>query len=1032
MSRRAFEEYRDRLADQQARDTEQTPRSLLADLFDRLEPSSDVAIVHEPPSDGTHERPDLEVERDGLVVGHVVATPLGAALDSCVEGRTGRDRIDRDRTDEGAQPDRLLAASRNLVVTNFAAFVRYRDGRLVERAQLLDPDSFEWTEDGVGSAADLLATFLDFEPPTVEDPERLADLLAARTRAFEDVLEEVLDADGHGDFRRHLVGADGLHSRYRDLLATDLERSAFVDAYVQIVAFGLLLARLDIDPPVAVEEAVGNVPATIDVLDETFETLQAGTIPGCVRWILDELCAAVARADVEAVARQLSNHGAFAPDPWLYFYEEFLSAYDGGSKARRGVYYTPVPVARFIVEGVEDLLEREFGLAGLGDPDASVLDFATGTGTFLLESYRAVLADADTGTEPIRRHLTGDFYGFENAVVPFAICHLVLARFLETGGYGVEDGERLGVFLADALADPHREDCEDREEGSDPAREHRLASAVKRDAPVLAVVGNPPYSIHTENEGRWIRDRIADYKAGLDETKHSLDDDYVKFLRFAQWLVDRNGEGVVGVVTNSSFLDGITHRGMRRELLDAFDAAYVLDLHGNESRGDPGENVFDVRNVGVAVTFLVKRPDSNERTPVHYASTLAEGLRDREEKYEFLLENDLESIDWTTLEPAEPDCWFVEKDLDLEAEYREGWSVDDIFEVGGSGVKTDRDDLFVDFDRGELADRMETLLSGEFDDEFAETYRVENTSSYPIEDRIAGERFDESNLRSYHYRPFDHRQVYYKQGLTSRPASKVMDNFIDAERNLALVAVRQVAERTGFNHVFVSDRVTDLRITTSNRGTAYLYPLYLDEQPDNQVKLTGEGTSSAQRLFGPQDRKVNFTDEFVDYLAETYDFEVSPEDVFCYIYGVFSSPAYREKYQEFLKVDYPHVQFVDRATFREVARLGRRLVELHTLAERPSRDDVCVVSGSAEFTVREVAYDADSETLAIDGAGTFEAIPETTWEFELGGYQVLEKWLSEREGRELTLAAVQRFQRVTRMLAETIDVMGELDRVLDP
>lgn len=1016
MTRPAFETYRERLAERAGTDGEDASTPFEA-LLEHLAPAG-VSVVRVPDA-GTDrlDRPDFRVERDGSPVGHVVTVPLGAALDTGVEGRT-----------EEPGTNRLVATAGNLLVTNYTGFVRYRDGQEVERAEPLDPDTFEWTRDGIVAIADLLAAFLDFEPAPVVDPDRLADLLASRTRTFGAVLTETLD-DPDGEFARRLVGADGLHSRYRETLQADLGRSAFLDAYVQVVAFGLLFARLDREPPVGLAEATRHVPTSLDVLDATFEALQAGTMPGRVRWILDELCVAANRANVEAVADQLSDDATVAPDPWIYFYERFQRAYDGTGTARRGVYYTPVPVARFIVRGVEDLLEREFGLAGLADPGASALDFATGTGTFLLEAFRAVLADADRGADgrATRRHLLEDFYGFEDGIVPFAVCHLVLARFLETRGYGPGDGERVGVFRADALAEPRRD-----REGDDTAREPRLASATKRDEPTLAVVGNPPYSIHSENRSQWIRDLIEDYKEGINEKKINLDDDYVKFLRYAQWEIDRNDDGgVVGVVTNNSFVDGITHRGMRRELLDSFDAVYVLNLHGNESKGDPDENVFDVRSVGISISFFVESPEPVDGTAVYYASTLDEGLHDRDEKYEFLLENDLESIDWTTLEPEGPDYWFVEKDFDLEAEYRAGWSVEDIFEVGGSGVKTDRDDLFVDFDRDDLADRMETLLSGDYDEEFRETYRVENTSSYPIEDRIADEAFDESNLRSYHYRPFDHRHVYYRQGFTSRPASKVMDNFLGTERNLALVAVRQVAERSGFDHVFVSDRVTDLRITTSNRGTAYLYPLYLDEQPDNQTKLTGGGTASTLQSFGPQDRKVNFTDEFVEFLAETYDFDVSPEAVFCYVYGVLSSPAYREKYQAFLKVDYPHVKFVDRATFREVARLGERLVELHTLAERPSRDDVCVVSGEADV-VRDVTYDPDSETLSVDGMAAFEGVPEPVWEFELGGYQVLAKWLSEREGRELSLAAIQRFQRITRVLAETIDAMADLDRALDP
>jgi predicted helicase len=772
-------------------------------------------------------------------------------------------------------------------------------------------------------------------------------------------------------------------------------------------------------------------------------------------------------------------------------------------------------VVSYIVQSIDWLLREKFGVKdGLADKSkiiaerneggrtikeeshrVLILDPAAGTGTFLFEVIERIREHFDrkhqAGLWPVyvHEHLLPRLFGFELLMAPYAVAHLKLglelsARHLPelwraNWAYQFRGDERLNIYLTNTLEDIERVTPQ-LGPLSILSRETNEAIAVKKRRPVLVVLGNPPYSNYgCQNRNAFILGLLDDYKRGLKEKKLNLDDDFIKFLRWAHDRIERTGSGIIGFITNNVYLDGLTHRRMRESLLEAFDEIYVLNLHGSAKKqesapdGTKDENVFDI-TVGVAIALFAKLPPSTylgqkadkkrggdkPRSTVHHADLW--GLR--KDKYEWLSNQEIAKTNWTSFQPDAPDFFFKPRNAKYEREWNRSWSVRDLFPVSNNGLKTDRDELFFDFDRKALEQRMMTFFSSQPPGPFLQKHRIEDSSSYDIETRRRQRRFSAKALQRCLYRPFDVRWLYYDVGLTSRPAEKVMRHFL-AGQNIGLITTRQTKDDFG---------VLATTVLAGHKSCAAydintVFPLYL--YPDGDPGLQGELVPHENG------RRPNLAGQFVAELEQRLGRKFvldgrgdlkrtfGPEDILNFAYAIFHAPSYRERYAEFLKLDFPRLPLTaDAMLFRRLCECGARLVSLHTMSEPGAEMVSFDVPG--DNLVAQVVYvppkaaviekakpraarqaelsaqlpDARAERPSLPAGATgrvyisprqyFEGILPVTWKFRVGGYQVCEKWLKDRKDRALDHDDIECYQRIVGALSETRTLMAQIDSLI--
>jgi len=959
----------------------------------------------------------------------------------------------------------------NLVLTDFLALRWYVDGKLRAAAAL-----GEWNgtrvvpaPDGGTAALALLEQFVTHEPAPVRSAKQLAERLAPLTHQVRDIVAQALAQDG-SQLLRLLLRA------FRETLIPDLPEEQFADMYAQTITYGLFTARCNdsATPEFTRAAALSLIPHSNPFLRQIFQLVAGPNIDDePYTGFMDDIISVLAHADMPAIMADFGTR-ANREDPIVHFYETFLACYDPALREARGVYYTPSPAVQYIVRSVDALLADEFGLAaGLADtagaggqPRVLILDPACGTGTFLyavIDHIRRQFLQRQTGgqwAEYVRNHLISRIFGFELLMAPYAVAHFKLA--LQLAGYdlppdirphwscALDKKCRLNVFLTNTLEEAvRRSEIMFAQYLSDEAN---AAAAIKKDLPIMVVLGNPPYSNFGQmNRSEWILNLLEDYKTGLREKKLNLDDDFIKFIRWGQWRIERTGAGVLAFVTNNTYLDGIIHRRMREALREAFSDIYILNLHGNLRKQEttPGgakdENIFDIQQ-GVAIALFVKNPKKKGPGRVHYADVWGS----RADKYAYLETHDVRRTKWRQLKPAREYFFFTPKDFSGVREYEHGMALTEIFVTFQNGIKTDRDELFIDMDRAQLAERMRVFYSPHgVVPPFSERYRVENSTSYDLLARRAATRFDEACIQPCLYRPFDVRWMYYKIGLTSRPAEKVMQHLL-AGPNRALLAMRQYHMHVPeFCYAFVTHGLTECRVFLSNRGIASAFPLYVYATEKKPKSRTVHALSQALMILEPQapyaTRRHNFTPAFVERLSAQLGMAFvpsgngdlkktfGPDDAFDYIYAVLHAPGYRVRYAEFLKIAFPRIPLTsDAALFRALCGVGRELAALHLL-QSPALD-VCNHPLTSPVKYPQAGNDEVDRVeyrggaVYINATQHFTPVPEAVWQFQIGGYHVCAKWLKDRKGRVLSPGDKIHYQKIITALGRTITLMHTIDR----
>jgi predicted helicase len=1033
----------------------------------------DVLVTNEPARVDCG-APDYVLTRKDVPIGYIEAKDIGVDLAS----KTLKEQFDR-----------YKSGLTNLIFTDYMDFHFYKEGEFVTKIAIAKaengsivpiPENFE-------TFTNLIKNFSLTVSQTIKSPTKLAQMMAGKAKLMADVIEKSLHQDDV-DQKRTQIKSQMLS--FQQMLIHDIDNKAFADIYAQTIAYGMFAARYH-DPTLidfSREEASRLIPKSNPFLRKLFQDIAGYDLDNRLVWIVDELVSIFLASDVADIMKNFGK-STKQEDPVVHFYETFLGEYNPALRKARGVWYTPQPVVNFIVRAVDDILKTEFNLPqGLADTSKTkvkvdyygkkiekevhkvqILDPATGTGTFLAEVVKHIHKKFEGQQGIWSKYVTNDLIprlnGFELLMASYAMAHLKMDMLLTETGYKPTDDQRFKIFLTNSLEEAHQDSGT--LFSSWLSDESNQANEIKRDTPVMCVIGNPPYSGISSNNGKWISDLIDDYKyvdgVHFNERKHWLNDDYVKFLRFGQHFIDKNGSGVLAFINPHGFLDNPTFRGMRWHLLKTYDKIYTIDLHGNSKKketapdGSADINVFDIQQ-GVSINIFIKtgKKKANELGEVFHFDLFGK----RELKYDFLSENSLKNIDFKEVNYNAPNYFFVPKNDEGRNDYENGFKVNEIFTLNNTGIVTGIDKLSIFPSKNELNNTIERILSIEnpYDE-----YKIKDSRRTTKEGRIEDLRNAyKKGIIPINYRPFDIQFTLpfdKNEFWINSPRVDVMQHFLKG-KNIGLAIGRQgvVTGSPYWDVLSITNCIMDFNYF--RRGGEVVFPLYL--YPDDKNKDLFETG---------QERTPNLNMEIVNQMAEGLGLQFVPEkdltgfenllglpiifapiDILDYIYAVLHSPNYREKYKEFLKIDFPRVPYPkDKETFWQLVQLGGELRQIHLL-ESPivekyitgyPEDGNNVVTkphfviSTQEKSHNENLTECDASLRQHDKAGRvyinslqfFNNVPEVAWNFYIGGYQPAQKWLKDRKDRELSTEDIFHYQKIIVALTETDRLMKEIDLI---
>lgn len=1067
------------------RSTEHSYRGDLGQLISALAPK--VQVTNEPTriSCGA---PDYIITHNDIPIGYIEAKDIGKPLGS---------------KEYKEQFDRYRQSLNNLIITDYLDFHLYVDGEKVSTVSIAEikdgkvvplPEKFAHFEA-------FIKDFCSYHGQTIKSSKKLAEMMAGKAKMLAAVIGNAVSSDEETNANSTLK--EQMHA-FKEILIHDIKPREFADIYAQTIAYGMFAARLHDAtlPTFTRQEAAELIPKSNPFLRKLFQYIAGYDLDDRIKWIVDALADIFRATDVAAL---LQNFGKSTQqnDPIIHFYETFLSEYDPKLRKSRGVWYTPEPVVNFIVRAVDDILKTEFGLPmGLADTSKTtievdsqvadqrsktgykrekrevhrvqILDPATGTGTFLAEVIKQIHTNFEgqqgIWSKYVEDHLIPRLNGFELLMASYAMAHLKLDMLLTETGYRPTKDQRLRVYLTNSLEEYHKDS------GTLFANwlsnEANEANHIKRDTPVMVVLGNPPYSVSSTNKGAWIESLVADYKKNLNEKNiQPLSDDYIKFIRYGQHFIEKNGEGILAYISNNSFIDGIIHRQMRKSLLDSFDRIYIIDLHGNAKKNETAldgtidQNVFDIMQ-GVSINIFIKSKNSaNRNTAKIFHSSI---FGPRELKYLLLNQQSLSTIKWNPVNPEKPNYQFIHTDKKRDLLYNQGFSSAQVFLQSSSGVETRKDYLVTSMDGKILAEVIKdfkTLDEGAIEHK----YQVNNDSrDWKISWAKNDVTINNPKIESILQKPFDLRKIIYTgkvKGIVGYPMFNNFKHFINHD-NLGLISKRGrlLGNNSDYSHISITKYITDKNYLADQ---SYIFPLYL--YPDNtQLNLDGH-TGRVPNL------NMDMVGQIAKWLGLAFVNEKNPSpslshgemenphlaspkgrgtlkpplpqgegwgeghntnqfapiDLLDYIYAVLHSPAYREKYKEFLKIDFPRVPYPkDAAKFWQLVALGGQLRQLHLLESPVVKKYITQYPEDGDNIVAKPRYEGTAKgRVYINDSQYFDAVPLVAWEFYIGGYQPAQKWLKDRKTRTLTFEDILHYQQMIVALTETDRLMKEVDGV---
>jgi predicted helicase len=1032
--------------------TEHSYRGALSQLFIDLMDTT-LKITNEPKRIACG-APDYVITKDNLSLGYIEAKDIN---DKDLRG-------EKSKGGNKEQFDRYKAALHNIIFTDYLEFhfYEYKAARTIIRIAEVKDGNIIACKENFEQFELLIADFLrnKFEPIT--SPERLAELMAGKALLMADIIRNSVTED---EAKEEKTDIQDQYHAFKGILLDAMTVAEFADMYAQTIAYGMFAARYQdtkdlnaVPKKFTRERAAALIPASNPFLRKLFQSIDVQDFDTRFIWIVDELANIF---DLSIVANMLTEQGNSneKEDPIIHFYETFLSQYNPALRKSRGVWYTPRPVVDFIVRAVDEILQKDFKLPdGLADTSkvlvkqykdnveieskeyhkVQLLDPATGTGTFLVEVvkflHKTMSNQAGAWANYVEHQLIPRLNGFELLMTSYAMAHLQLDILFGQTGYENKNNNRYHVYLTNSLNVPLAK----QEYGgfaSWLSREANEANAIKNKAPVMVLLGNPPYSGISSNNNAWISEKIDHYKyidgVHFAERKHWLNNDYVKFIRMAQYYIEKLGEGIIAFINPHGFLDDPTSRAMRWNLLKAFDKIYVLDLHGNSKKketapdGSKDENVFDIMQ-GVSINIFVK---TGKKKPDQLGKVLHYDLYGKRQlKYDFLTKNSIKSIAYTELKPESPMYFFLPKNTDNQAQYQDGFKIDELFPLNSTGIFTLGDSFIIHNNKQELQKRLDNFLSTDIDAKSLTTeYDLgKNYGEWAIGNKNKI-RIQNDNFIKILYRPFDEKWTYFDNKLIWRWRFEVSKHFLPVNKggNLGLTVGRQgqVVGAMAWNLCFISKYMTDLNLYY--RGGNVIFPLYL--------------YSEANTLLDEESRIPNLKPEIITAFAKKMGLVFTPEkeddattfapiDILDYIYAVLHSPNYRERYKEFLKSDFPRVPYPqDSEEFWALVALGEQLRGLHLL-ETVSNRQLGGYPIAGNNIVEKIRY--ENNKVYINANQYFDNVPEVAWQFFIGGYQPAQKWLKDRKEQVLGFDNIQHYQKIIVALTQTDKIMAEIDDIL--
>ncbi|WRC38689.1 N-6 DNA methylase [Helicobacter pylori] len=1046
--------------------------NLLISLKDHF--NKEFEIEHEPKRE-RGSQPDFRISYQGLNIGYIENKRVGTNLNQLLKS----DQILK-----------YLELNPNLMLTNYLDFVwvgkdeenkpsikrEISIASLEELSKPLKPKP--QTERDL---IELFKSFFNHEAAPITNAKDFANALSAPTRYLKDALIAYQKDDQ----------VSSIFKNFKEYLYEELSFEDFSDAFAQTLTYSLFLAKLNRPfEKINLDNVRSSIPKNFAVIREMADFLKKLDAIKEIQWLLNEILSSINHVDMGSIIKDLNDD----KDPYLHFYETFLSAYDPKLREKKGVYYTPDPVVKFIINALDSLLKTHFKDAPLGlksaldNENIKLLDFATGTGTFLLEAFRKALevrktSDGGTSTKEDKyQNLLKQFYGFEYLIAPYAIAHLNLSQaFKEEFKKPLKGNDALKIILTNTLIQPSEIIAY---RGLSPIFEKELSNAqeIKKNENILIITGNPPYSGASENKGlfEWevkatygiepefqtieieknikLADKIqtllkniqtqkesgsknalkelknlhSKYKLQKEKNPKWLLDDYVKFMRFAQNKIESLGHGLFGFISNNAFLDNPTFRGLRRSLLECYDELYILNLHGNARKkeetpqGAKDENVFNIMQ-GVSINLFVKKAQATKQK-IHYYDVYGE----RAEKYAFLAQNDLNRIEWLELAPREPFYSLIPQETPLLEEYERGFSVQEMFQVGGTGICSKRDHVVFHKDKESLLKLLKDFSTLE-PSELRRKYDIEDAEGWKLGRAIENVKKNQHELEKYivlcQYRPFDYRWTYYTDkscGFLARPVYDVFKHMLpppnknpktpnQTRKNVALITSRRFCQSQKSGVGFVSNKISDLRTWTcpGMEGGDYVNPLYHNP---NYTE--------------------NFTPEFRSFIDKHYSHHFEPLEVLGYIYALLYSPNYRKRYEEFLKADYPKILFTNnKDLFRVLSLLGIELIGLHVLNQESLNHSFEKLK---DYTIGESCYkeahdrnpiikkpshNEPEQRLYINHSAYFRGVSQEIHDYMIGGYGVLDKYLKSHKNESCDF---DRVTNIIKVIARTIEIQKTL------
>lgn len=928
-----------------------------------------------------------------------------------------KDIDDRDldgRKENKEQFSRYKKSLDHIIFTDYLDFHLYENGEWVKNVRLAEVhgDKICLCKERIDDFNALISHISTTRPATITSAKRLAEQMAAKARILSSTINNAFRlAEENEDAYEANKQLQAQLDAFRQVLINDLTPEGFADIYAQTVAYGMFAARLHDHTPndFSRQEAANLIPRTNPFLRNIFQQIAGYDLDERIAWVVDDLVNVFLATDVQKVMKNYTKKGMHH-DPMIHFYEDFLTAYNPALRKSKGVWYTPQSVVQFIVRAVDEILKSDFELAeGLADHSkfihevvneqyskgdrfkgkstkptikqemhrVQILDPATGTGTFLAEVVNQIY-DKFQGMQGmwqgyVDEHLLPRIHGFELLMASYAVAHLKLDMLLEQTGFNHTDNKkRLKIYLTNSLEECHPDTGTLWVQWL--SDEASAANRIKRDCPVMVMIGNPPYSGESQNKGEWIMQLMEDYKkepggkTGLKERNPKwINDDYVKFIRLAQYYIERNKCGVIGFINPHGFLDNPTFRGMRWNLLNAFDKIYTINLHGNNKKketcpdGSADENVFDIQQ-GVSINLFVKTGEkkATELGKVYYYDLYGK----REDKYAFLENTPFTEVEYKELNPIAPMYFFVPKDFELMEEYEKGVKINELFSLGSMGITTGRD-----------------------------------------KELVSMQPFKSENNLPYCYRPFDVQWIDYDVERIARARENIMVHL--KKQNTALCLIKINSSSDGLFKVLVSSCMTDKTILSS-KDNANVFPLYL---------YTDE--------FGKETKVANLNEDEWQKFNNAIGRTTTPEELLAYIYAVLHSQRYRERYKEFLKIDFPRIPLpASESEFDRLAQIGQQLIDLHLMTD--TQRWKCSTTFPEEGSQLIDLLKWKDNKVWINEKQYFGNVPEIVWNFFIGGYQPAQKWLKDRKGRTMSFDDIKHYLHIVHALTETIKLMQKL------